>query len=66
MGGGGWGGQKTRSLWEYRVVIAKRGGGRRSPRPGVFTGFILGRDGAAVAMRVVVWPVGGSLLIFIF
>lgn len=41
-------------------MIAKRGGGRRSPRPGVFTGFILGRDGAAVAMRVVVWPVGGG------
>lgn len=54
---GGWrqGGQKTRSLWEYQVVIAKRGGGRRPPRGvyRVFTRFILGRDGAAVVMRVV-------------
>lgn len=39
-------------------MVAKRGGGRRPPRPGGFTGFILGRDGAAAAVRVVVWPVG--------
>lgn len=37
---------------------SSRGGKEVSETRGVFAGFILGRDGAAVVMRVVVWPVG--------